>query len=237
MNAAIDIGNTRIKLGFFEKGHLVESKLMNNSEEAVDFLGKNPAKNLISCCVGPQPDWIDSIPVTDKYLVLTKDTPLPIGIDYNTPETLGMDRVAAACGAHRRHKNSNCLVIDMGTCITYDFLDSNSIFQGGAISPGLRMRLKAMHQQTAALPLVEDTSEQVKLTGKSTRESMLSGVIIGIKQEIEGFIRSYHDKVANLQIVFTGGDFRVVENLLQEKHNWVNHLVLEGLNEILEHNS
>jgi type III pantothenate kinase len=237
VNAVIDIGNSRIKLGLFQNGKMIDCKLANNEDEASLLLGKIEIKKMIVSSVRKENDWINNLKVGEKKVFLGPETPLPINIVYDTPDTLGTDRIAAATGAFLRYPKKNCLVIDLGTCITYDFLDEKGNFNGGAISPGIRMRLNALHQQTSNLPLIEAWDAKIPLTGKSTKESILSGVIIGVKQEIEGFIRSYHDKVANLQIIFTGGDFKMVENLLESRPIWANHLVLEGLHGILEHNN
>ena len=237
MNAAIDIGNTRIKVGLFDAGIMLDSKLTNNGQEVVELLAKISLQNVMISSVGENPSWIESMAKKTHVVYLDKNTRLPITVDYKTPETLGMDRLAAAVGAYNRYKGKNCLIIDMGTCITYDLIDDQGCFQGGSISPGIRMRFRAMHEQTASLPLIEDYGIQLKIPGKSTHESMISGTILGIKQEIEGFVRSYQDKVSNLQIIFTGGDFKVVENLLNVNHEWADYLVLEGLNGILEYNT
>ena len=237
MNAAIDIGNSRIKIGLFENSHLFDSKLTNNPEEALEFLSKHSLKDIIVSSVGHDPDWTGRIRKEGINLNLNSATKTPLSLVYQTPETLGSDRIAAAVGAYIRNPGMSVLIIDLGTCATYDFLDDKAIFYGGSISPGIRMRFRAMHEQTARLPLIEEWTNNIKLTGQNTAESMVSGTIMGLKQEIEGFIRSYQHKVANLQIIFTGGDFKVVENLLDQKYTWVNHLVLEGLNGILEYNT
>ena len=237
MNVVIDIGNSRIKLGYFEQGKLINAEAVNNPEEAFALLSKVEIKNLISSSVRTGNGWIDKLNIMERKISLDIKIPLPIQIKYDTPDTLGMDRIAAAVGAFLRFPKKNCLVIDLGTCITYDFVDEMGNFNGGAISPGIRMRLKSLHEYTSNLPLVEVLDGAASLTGKSTRESILSGVILGVKQEIEGFIRSYRDKVANLQIIFTGGDIKMVENLLESRPIWANHLVLEGLHGILEHNT
>jgi len=237
VDAVLDIGNSKIKIALFEKSELKDLFTLERGADVEDKLSELNYKNIIISSV--QKNNSSLLKLTAKGLVLKFDgsVNLPITIDYKTPETLGADRVAAAVGAWKRFPGKDCLIIDMGTCITYDHIDSNGCFRGGAISPGIQIRLRSLYEHTSGLPLIEPAEESINLTGKSTRESILSGVLFGTKQEIEGFIRSYRDKIANLQIIFTGGGYSQLKNIFKHENNWVPHLVLEGLNGILEYNA
>ena len=167
-------------------------------------------------------------------LWLTNNTPLPIDIDYDTPKTLGVDRFAMACAVHEIKEKENVLLIDVGTCVTYDLLQGDT-FVGGVISMGMYMRAQALHEFTGELPLIipKDTS---KVLGKSTNECMNSGVINGMLGEIK-YITSRFVKDYDVEQVFmTGGDAMCFDNKLKTP-TFVNpYLVLEGLNRILEYN-
>jgi len=237
MNAVIDIGNSKIKIGIFNHGEMKNFFQVESPEEATAILNNSEYDDLLVSSVRKEEPWTELLNVKGRNIILDGSIDLPIKIDYKTPDSLGIDRICAAIGAHLRHPAHHCLVIDLGTCITYDLVDQEGYFRGGAISPGIHMKFRSLHEQTAKLPLVEALEEEIKLTGKSTKESILSGVLMGTRQEIEGFIRSYHHNIANLQIVFTGGGFPLVKNLLDHEYQWYPHLVLEGLNGILEYNA
>jgi type III pantothenate kinase len=170
-----------------------------------------------------------------RYFILNSDLPLPITNLYATPKTLGMDRLAAVCGAHQLFPSDNCLIIDAGTCITYDFKDKEANYHGGSISPGLAMRFKAVHTFTAKLPLVTP-KPGVKLIGQSTETSIQSGVVNGLLAEIEGIIRQYLEKFPELQVILCGGDAGFFENQLKASIFASPELVLMGLNTILNYN-
>ncbi len=162
-------------------------------------------------------------------------TPLPIQNTYRTPETLGKDRLAAVVGAFEMFPDQNCLVIDAGTCITYDLLRWDGVYPGGNIAPGLEMRLRAMHHFTANLPPVA-IGETENLIGYSTESAMRNGAQLGIILEIEGFIAWCRSEWGEINVILTGGsiDF-FVKNL--KSQIFVNpNLVLSGLNKILNYN-
>jgi len=172
-------------------------------------------------------------------LQLDHATPLPIRMKYETPETLGKDRIALAVAAHKIHSDEPTLVIDAGTCITYDFVDAEGTYYGGAISPGVQMRLKAMHFGTSSLPLINWQKEMKgipELNGKSTISSMLSGVVNGAKGEMEAFIVKYSENRPNLKVLLTGGDAEFFEKELKNGIFADPNLLLKGLNEILDYN-
>ena len=160
---------------------------------------------------------------------------LPIQNLYSTPETLGVDRIAAVCGAQTTFPNEKCLVIDMGSCITYDYLNEKGEYHGGSISPGLNMRFKAVHTFTAKLPLVKPLADPA-LIGTTTASNIQSGVINGLTEEIKGIISLYQHKFGNIRVILCGGDAHFFENKLKGVIFAIPELVLIGLNSILSHN-
>ena len=170
-----------------------------------------------------------------KFLPLTFQTPTPFKNLYQTPSTLGKDRIAAVAGAFSLYPNRNVLVIDAGTCITYDFLTDKGEYLGGGISPGIRMRFKAMHTFTGKLPLIEP-DEYDGLIGRSTRESMLSGVYNGVISELNGLISLYQEQFGDIMVIITGGDHEFLHNKLKISIFAAPDLVLLGLNEIFDYN-
>ena len=236
MNCCIDLGNTRIKAAFFEGTTLLDMSVCQ-SEEALDtLLSERRPERIALCAVGKQADSL--LPLLQKHasvLVLSWQTKLPFRILYETPQTLGVDRMAAVAGAWHLHPGEACLVIDAGTCITYDFIDAKGQYHGGIISPGFAMRLKAMHSFTAALPELELT-EDAPLVGKSTRSAMLSGAINGTLGEIESLIDRYEDKFGTIRVLACGGNSNYFESSIKRHIFAVPYLVLIGLNTILLHN-
>lgn len=235
MNLVVDIGNTRIKTASFNKGTLVEKDTFKDLSGLKVFLERKSFENSIVSSVSTDTSLvIPQLPVQRKNIQLTSSLALPITIAYDTPNTLGVDRIAAACGAFQLYPGRDCLVIDMGTCITYDFLSSKGVYEGGAIAPGVNMRFKAMNHFTARLPLAEPVAD-APLTGKSTISSMQSGVINGILEEIKGFISRYQSQHADLITVVCGGDVVFFENSVKPSIFVAPDLVLIGLNRILLH--
>jgi type III pantothenate kinase len=177
--------------------------------------------------------------ITTNVYLLKSNTPVPLIKLYDTPETLGADRVAAAIGATVLYPENNCLVIDMGTCITYDLVDANNNFHGGIISPGVRMRFKAMNTFTKRLPLLEPDGipDRIpELIGKNTKHAMQSGVMNGLLAEINGLIEAYGRVLTNINVIFCGGDATYFANRIKNPNFVVPELVLIGLNRILEYN-
>jgi type III pantothenate kinase len=235
LNLAVDIGNSRIKVAYFNGSELVTRGTYLNAPELQRSFGSQRFENCIVSSVKTEPtDILSLLPVEGKRLQLTSMISLPITIAYDTPETLGVDRIAAACGASQIFPGQDCLVIDMGTCITYDFLSEKGTFEGGSISPGVRMRFAAMNQLTARLPKVEPIAN-APLTGKSTVTSMQSGVINGVLEEIKGFIARYKSQHSQLKTVACGGDLTFFENSIKPSIFVAPDLVLIGLNRILLH--
>jgi type III pantothenate kinase len=236
MNLVVDYGNTFAKVGVFEKHSLIREYSFSADVELKQFLQNFSAENFIlssvSKEVSPILDWIQHI---KRKFILTSKLPLPIKSLYATPETLGVDRIAGVCGAAEKFPALNCLVIDAGTCITYDFLDKNKNHHGGSIAPGLKMRLQAMHTFTAKLPLVE-VVENPPLIGDTTTTCLQSGAINGMIQEINGTISQYQQQFEGIQVILCGGDARFFENKLKAPIFAIPELVLSGLNSILIYN-
>ncbi len=239
-NLAIDIGNTRVKLAWFEEGNLVNKVV----DEGVDFekilerTTNHPVKNVIFSSVGAVPSPQERQYLEEKFffIQLTASTPIPIVNQYRTPETLGKDRLAAVIGAYDQYPNLTNLVIDAGTCITFDLIDAQGNYKGGNISPGLSMRLKAMHQFTAKLPLVS-LGETEDWLGYDTSSALINGAQWGTIFEIEAFCRRCAEKFGSINVILTGGDADFLAKKLKRKI-FVNHdLVLLGLNKILDYNA
>lgn len=236
MNICIDIGNTNSKLGFFSDDELTQEmsgisdrgiiKVLNDAIPEHIMIGsvRKGIGKLIEKCRNIAPTT-----------VLDHSTSLPIQSTYNSPETLGMDRIAASVGAAGMFSGKNNLVIDIGTCITFDLVDSNNVYHGGAISPGVDMRLKSMHKFTSGLPLIAAKGAP-ELIGKNTRECMLSGVINGTIAEFEGIISRYRQFFDPLNIIFCGGGAIFFESKIKDHIFAVPNLVLVGLNHILRYN-
>jgi len=236
MNLVVDFGNSAAKVGIFDHHRLVENHVFSELGELKNFLENFSALNFIISSVTADASMVSAwaTHVKRKY-ILDSSLPLPINNKYATPSTLGVDRIAGVCGAHQQFAGENCLVIDAGTCITYDFLDRDGNFLGGGISPGLMMRFQAVHTLTAKLPLVRPV-EIVSLIGDSTETCIQSGVINGLVEELNGIIRRYQDKFEGLRVILCGGDARFFENKLKGSIFAVPELVLSGLNSILIHN-
>ncbi len=235
MNLVIDFGNTVVK------GALFRGEQMEQIFHPLDLPGirkiidrHHPSRILVSSVSTAQSELRTILP--DGTLFLDHTTPLPFVNDYATPETLGLDRLAAVAGAGQLFPETNCLVIDLGTCITYELLTAEGRYEGGAISPGLMMRFKAIHQFTARLPLVE-INPAPQLIGRSTVSCIQSGVVNGLRAEINGIISEYESKYDRLQIIMCGGDMKYFENTVKGPIFAAPELVLRGLNRILLHNA
>jgi type III pantothenate kinase len=237
MNVVIDYGNSSAKIGIFEKRTLIESFSIRESDELREFLNNFSGKEIIISSVNQNSEDIAGWATNFKRaFILGPQLPLPVKNMYGSPMTLGMDRLAGVCGAFDMFPGTNCLVIDAGTCITYDFIDLTGSYFGGGISPGLHMRFKAMHHLTVRLPLVEVVDDP-PLVGDSTVTCMQSGAILGATDEIDGMIRRYSEKYGDLRVILCGGDTAFFENKLKASIFAVPELVLSGLNSILLYNA
>lgn len=236
LKALIDIGNSFTKIYIFEDENILTSSRFENSEvnKINDFLLNHKVEHSLISAVKQIPS---NLKTQKNTIVLDSKTLLPFQKNYKTPETLGNDRIAIAAAAVLLYPNQNVLAIDAGTCITYDFVDKNKVYQGGAISPGLQMRFKALNTFTAKLPLVGNTEKtQIKLTGKSTKDSILSGVVKGVAFEIDGVIKEYINDYKDLTVLLTGGDTLYLKNQLKNEIFANLNLQAIGLNHILNYN-
>lgn len=238
MNIIFDQGNTRTKVGWFEKGRKVESLTLINPVEGISGLLKKHKvnKGIISSVIGD--DLFETVKEQASFPItkLTHSLDLPYKMNYGTPKTLGLDRIALAAAAVAEYPSRNCLVIDAGTCITYDFVNEKGEYLGGAISPGMQMRFKAMHGFTAGLPL-SNPSEYLGLIGDTTLSSLASGVMNGIKEEVRGTIQSYDERFGDLVTVITGGDAFLFDHLVKNSIFASPEFLLQGLNNILDNHA
>ena len=239
MNLIFDIGNSVTKMAVFDGREKVAS--FRTKEFSCEKLEKKMApyqvKKAIVCSVRDVPEYIyDLINVGIPYVhVLSHKSKLPFKIEYQTPETLGPDRIAAIAGAYEVFPGREVLVIDTGTAITYDFL-SGKKFRGGNISPGLSMRFKALHKFTGKLPLVSIPGEFIS-PGRNTTEAITAGVINGVTYEINEYIRTFLMKHVDLKVILTGGDSGYLKDRLNHKVTYMPDIVIDGLNYILEYNA
>ena len=234
MLASIDVGNSQVKIGLFQEDKLYRVEKVESSA-ILSFLQKNNVINLIISAVNDDYSLVLQLGKEyQKLIELKPGTPVPLKIDYETLDTLGIDRVAAAIGALKSFQGP-LVVVDAGTCITCDLIDEKNIFKGGTISPGLQMRLQAMHTFTAKLPLVK-LKRPKQLISKSTDDAILSGVVNGSQQEIAGLIRQYQKEHPNLKVIICGGDALYFDKIIELNIFVLPNLVLEGLNAILRFN-
>ncbi|MES2838334.1 MAG: type III pantothenate kinase [Bacteroidota bacterium] len=240
MQLVIDLGNTNAKLFLFYNGELVEYKVEKELEphELAEFIAKNKKikKAIISSVVNHDIGLEEEIKKLSFSLVLNDKTKIPVQNLYTTPETLGRDRLAAAIGANELYPNQPVLAIDAGTCIKYDFVNEKNQYLGGAISPGINMRLSALNHFTDKLPLVEKQSLPIELIGNSTETSILSGAINGALSEINDTINRYKEMYPALKVVLSGGDCVYLEKGIKNSIFVEPFLVQKGLNRILTYN-
>lgn len=239
-NIIIDWGNTLVKLARFEQGGLVEHMQLPGPSYKVisDWIGHPARCKMLLCTVSSKSNEVEKQLQQEAlfFLKLSHQTPVPLQTRYLTPETLGYDRLANAVAAWRLRKpDHHALAIDAGTCLKYDFVHSEKGYLGGAISPGLRMRYRALHDQTDALPLLTE-AQRTPLTGQSTYESMHSGVVNGMLAEIRQIIRQYRAEYPECSVFLTGGDASLFEEELKNHIFAHPFLTLTGLHDILEFN-
>jgi len=241
MNLAIDIGNTRTKLAVVKNADLVELFIKDDISSSViqEILHKYPSinKSILSTVRNIDTSIYTFLKSTFTHFVeLNENTKLPIENLYKTKKTLGKDRLAAVVGANNIFPNMNVLVIDMGTAITYDFINEHNQFLGGNISPGLEMRYKALNHFTRQLPLQEKEND-FELIGDSTKGAIVSGVQNGIIFEIDGYINEFRNKFDEIVTILTGGDAIFFDKKLKNTIFVNSNLNFIGLNRILEYNT
>ncbi|MFY0603169.1 MAG: type III pantothenate kinase [Flavobacteriaceae bacterium] len=240
MNLIIDVGNTRVKAAVFKHDTLKETSSFGH-DEFDDAVCKLQNKFQITNTIISKVASINNFSITkksmfDNLLALSNATPIPFVNKYLTPKTLGIDRIALAAGAVSLYPHKNVLIIDAGTCITYDFVNSHKEYLGGAISPGIMMRYKALHHYTDGLPELLKKYPQ-NLVGSSTNASIHSGIVNGVVKEIDGIISDYRIKYSDLTIVLTGGDTNFLAKQLKSSIFANQNFLLQGLNSILIFNN
>lgn len=230
----VDVGSTAIKCAEVIDGKFANRKVYDSIEQIQGTYKKTPA---IVSTVRNNYEELKGLFQGEQDIVLNHLTHLPIRLDYKTPETLGADRIALAVGAHQLFPEENNLIIDLGTCATIDFIDSSGVFHGGIISPGLTMRMKAMSKYTKSLPDISEDWEghEAKTLGKSTNESLLSGSLNGMTNEINATIETIKDDFASINIILTGGDAKIFESRIKA-HIFAGSKIVEiGLYRIWQH--
>jgi type III pantothenate kinase len=240
MNLVIDAGNTQIKFAVFRRNKLLHVESSNEADFANHLKGvftkyPNISRAVISSVSNLDRCTVKAVSVFCEVYELTPGLKLPFKNSYATPQTLGPDRLALATAAFYYNPKGNTLVIDAGTCITYDMVNDHGEYLGGAISPGLYMRYNALNKYTARLPLL--TPEEVlDFIGNATDSSIHSGVVNGICLEIDGVIGQYKSRFRDLTVILTGGDAQFLSKRLKNTIFAHSNFLLEGLNQLLEYN-
>jgi type III pantothenate kinase len=240
MNLIIDAGTTLLKIAVFDKTRMVflEKKEIKDFPESVKTViheYPNIKRAIVSNVGQLKKKELDVLTIFCDVHQLSYKSKVPFKNSYATASTLGVDRIALATAAFYWNPNRNTLVIDAGTCLTYDLLNDYGEYLGGAISPGVNMRYKALHNQTSQLPLLQ-TADLLDFIGNSTEMSIHSGVINGICREIDGVIKQYNSRFEDLTVILTGGDAQFLSKRLKNTIFAHSNFLLEGLNYLLEYN-
>lgn len=245
MNASklcIDWGNSLVKIALFDQNDKITDKYTMPAEEVLGQLEKEitPRRSfsgaIISSVTNQHHEVVEALKsYTPNVVVLNSKTPLPILNAYGNSEHLGADRIALASAAYSAHPDKNNLVVCVGTCITYNFIGKNRTFRGGAISPGVQMRLTAMHQNTDKLPQVKVEGDLI-LVGYDTESCMRTGAILGAAAEIDGMLAMYEAQFPDFNAILTGGDAPLFAGKLKSKIFADPEILMKGLNQILKHN-
>jgi type III pantothenate kinase len=236
MLLAVDVGNTKIKAAVFEGNALLEKFILDKNEpvkEVKKIFKKFPKIDfsILSTVGNHDPELLNALREATQLIEISHDSAFPFINKYSTPKTLGIDRMVLAAGGVLQFPGQNRLVIDAGTCITYDFIDSSDAYLGGAISPGLRLRYESLHNFTAKLPLLSAEVPESHI-GDSTSQSIHSGVVKGVINEIEGFIQLYEKDYSRLIIILTGGDADFLAKQFKSAIFANSNFLLESLNQL-----
>lgn len=237
-NLVIDIGNTLTKVAIFCNDDLTFiERFPKITPQLVAEVTKNfnVARAIVSSVGELPPDFETFFPQQIGLLLLSYEVSIPLKNSYRTPATLGADRLALAVAANSTYPNRNVLVIDSGSAITYDLITGDGEYIGGAISPGIEMRFKALNAYTARLPLLA-IDNNFPVIGTTTKESMLSGVLNGILYEVDGYIQDISKDYPLLKVIFTGGDANFFDKKLKNSIFVHPNLLIFGLNRILNYN-
>lgn len=248
MNLCIDQGNSRTKVALMtDEGKIIQHfiyKSFSSADVERLFALYDITNSIISSVINIEPAIVNALAKLSQYFVLfDHNTPVPIKNGYDTPETLGQDRLAAAVGAQQLCPNENLLIIDVGSAVTYDFVSEKGEYTGGNIAPGLKMRFTMLQRMTKKLPLVEvGENELIPLFGKNTRDAIAAGVIRGVAYEVKGYMRTLREKTSHFQTYLTGGNASFILSATRSSRtekreiHYEKHLVLIGLNTILVYN-
>ena len=228
----IDEGNTRVKYAVFE-GDKILIKLNDISISRLNTIASSCDRIIISSVL--EESSLFNHFKDRNILIVDSSTKLPIKISYETPKTLGNDRKALVVGANQLFPNQDVLVIDLGSCITFDFINSENTYVGGSISPGIKMRYKSLNQYTSKLPMI-DVTHSPDLIGINTYDCIHSGVHNGVLGEINYQIQSYSNIYPKIKIIITGGDFNLFDMELKNSIFADPNLLMKGLNKILDYN-
>ena len=240
MNLIIDVGNTLVKYAVFDGKNLLTDQqsdregFVQNIKALFEIYPKID-NAIISSVVTLSDKIVKVLTLFCPVHLLSHTSKIPFKNSYASPETLGIDRIALATAAFYKYPSANVLVIDMGTCITYDMINDYGEYLGGAISPGADMRYRAMHNETDALPQLA-LSPILDTIGNTTESSMHSGVVNGITQELEGVIGQYQQRFSHLTVILTGGNAQFFAKRLKNSIFANSKFLLEGLNFLLEYN-
>lgn len=242
MNLCIDQGNSRTKIALFKKDGRIVKNLLYKSFTSADverlFSLYPITQSIVSSVANMEPAVINALNrLSKKFVLFDHLTPLPIKNCYQTPETLGHDRIAAAVGAAHLCPGQNLLIVDAGSAITYDFVSAEQGYLGGNIAPGIKMRLTVLHQMTKKLPQVEvEQNALTPLFGKNTKEAIAAGVVRGVVFEVKGYMRALSEQGIDFVAFATGGHAPYILNGVKDGMRHEPNLVLIGLNKILEYN-
>jgi type III pantothenate kinase len=240
MIIAIDVGNTRVKVAVFEKDTMLDKFVfpyIDFQKEVNKIINTYPkVTTIVVASVGKieKDSFLDFSKKINIHFI-NKEDKFPFTNLYTTPHSLGIDRLILATGAVLQYPIKNRLVIDAGTCVTYDFIDENDNYLGGAISPGIRLRYEVLHNYTAKLPLLEKEIPE-NYIGNSTNQSIHSGVVNGLILEMEGFINTYCENYKNFIIILTGGDAEFLAKRFKNTIFANPNFLLESLNQTFQYN-
>ena len=224
MNLCIDQGNSRTKVALMtDEGKIIQHfiyKSFSSADVERLFALYDITNSIISSVINIEPAIVNALAKLSQYFVLfDHNTPVPIRNGYDTPETLGQDRLAAAVGAQQLCPNENLLIIDVGSAITYDFVSEKGEYTGGNIAPGLKMRFTMLQRMTKKLPLVEvGENELIPLFGKNTRDAIAAGVIRGVAYEVKGYMITLSEKTSHLQTYVTEGNTSFIKSATRSSH-------------------
>ncbi len=243
INLVVDIGNSSTKIAVFNQDERIFSD--QSPVLAIDSIlqlkERYGVENLIICSV-KEDIFLDEAHLKRdfNYIRFGRTTAIPINNKYQSPETLGLDRLAAVIGAYHLFPEQQIMVLDAGTCITYDVLNEKAEYHGGSISPGIKMRFEAMYHFTAKLPLVQFSGNYHATYGENSEDAIKSGAINGVSYEAEGFINSQLKSNPNTKIILCGGDAAFFDTRFKNSifaHLILHepHLVLIGLNTVVNH--